>query len=151
MRCSAMQEKLDAAAYADFGMGAAERVRVNDIMSVRETAAQMVDQFRRPRPRLPAGAEWLRPSLHLLHHSLSAAGNSRSVPMGAVVDEARRLAENGFAEIVLTGVDLTSYGADLPGAPDAGRSWCAKIAQAGAGAEAPAAFLHRFHRGRCRI
>jgi threonylcarbamoyladenosine tRNA methylthiotransferase MtaB len=47
-------------------------------------------------------------------------GNSRSVPMGAVVDEARRLTENGFPEIVLTGVDLTSYGADLPGAPTLG-------------------------------
>ena len=49
-------------------------------------------------------------------------GNSRSVPMGAVVEEARRLAENGFAEIVLTGVDLTSYGADLPGTPDSGHT-----------------------------
>ncbi len=42
-------------------------------------------------------------------------GNSRSVPMGAVVDQVRTLAERGHAEIVLTGVDLTSYGADLPG------------------------------------
>ena len=50
-----------------------------------------------------------------------AAGNSRSVPMGAVVEEARRLAEKGFAEIVLTGVDLTSYGADLPGTPTLGQ------------------------------
>jgi threonylcarbamoyladenosine tRNA methylthiotransferase MtaB len=48
-------------------------------------------------------------------------GNSRSVPMGAVVEEARRLTENGFAEIVLTGVDLTSYGADLPAAPTLGQ------------------------------
>ena len=46
----------------------------------------------------------------------------RSVPMGAVVDEARRLVEKGFAEIVLTGVDLTSYGADLPGTPGAGHA-----------------------------
>ncbi len=44
-------------------------------------------------------------------------GNSRSVPMGAVVGEARRLVEKDFLEIVLTGVDLTSYGADLPGSP----------------------------------
>jgi threonylcarbamoyladenosine tRNA methylthiotransferase MtaB len=48
-------------------------------------------------------------------------GNSRSVPMGAVVEEARRLVENGFGEIVLTGVDLTSYGADLPGTPALGQ------------------------------
>src|SRR5262249_12890601 len=47
-------------------------------------------------------------------------GNSRSVPMGAVVDQVRTLAERGHAEIVMTGVDLTSYGADLPGAPKLG-------------------------------
>jgi len=47
-------------------------------------------------------------------------GNSRSVPLGAVVSEARRLVEKGFPEIVLTGVDLTSYGADLPGKPSLG-------------------------------
>jgi threonylcarbamoyladenosine tRNA methylthiotransferase MtaB len=47
-------------------------------------------------------------------------GNSRSVPMGAVVEQVRALAERGHAEIVLTGVDLTSYGADLPGAPKLG-------------------------------
>src|SRR5690606_27166887 len=48
-------------------------------------------------------------------------GNSRSVPMGAVVDQVRRLVENGYAEVVLTGVDMTSYGADLPGSPRLGR------------------------------
>jgi threonylcarbamoyladenosine tRNA methylthiotransferase MtaB len=47
-------------------------------------------------------------------------GNSRSVPMGAVVEQVRRLVENGYPEIVLTGVDITSYGADLPGAPRLG-------------------------------
>ena len=48
-------------------------------------------------------------------------GNSRSVPMGAVVDQVRALVERGHTEIVLTGVDLTSYGADLPGAPKLGQ------------------------------
>ena len=48
-------------------------------------------------------------------------GNSRSVPMGAVVEQVKRLAGNGYAEIVLTGVDMTSYGADLPGAPKLGK------------------------------
>ena len=48
-------------------------------------------------------------------------GNSRSVPMGAVVEQVRALTERGHAEIVLTGVDLTSYGADLPGAPKLGQ------------------------------
>jgi threonylcarbamoyladenosine tRNA methylthiotransferase MtaB len=48
-------------------------------------------------------------------------GNSRSVPMGAVVEQVRRLVGNGYAEVVLTGVDLTSYGSDLPGSPRLGR------------------------------
>jgi threonylcarbamoyladenosine tRNA methylthiotransferase MtaB len=48
-------------------------------------------------------------------------GNSRSVPVGAVVEQVRRLAENGYAEVVLTGVDITSWGADLPGAPRLGK------------------------------
>ena len=48
-------------------------------------------------------------------------GNSRSVPMGAVVEDVQRLVANGYCEIVLTGVDITSYGADLPGAPKLGR------------------------------
>jgi threonylcarbamoyladenosine tRNA methylthiotransferase MtaB len=47
-------------------------------------------------------------------------GNSRSVAMGAVVDDVRRLVGNGYGEVVLTGVDITSYGADLPGAPKLG-------------------------------
>ena len=47
-------------------------------------------------------------------------GNSRSVPMGAVVDDVRRLVAHGYREVVLTGVDITSYGADLPGAPRLG-------------------------------
>jgi threonylcarbamoyladenosine tRNA methylthiotransferase MtaB len=47
-------------------------------------------------------------------------GNSRSVPMGAVVDQARNLVDGGYREIVLTGVDATSYGGDLPGAPTLG-------------------------------
>src|SRR5690606_29076302 len=48
-------------------------------------------------------------------------GNSRSVPMGAVVEQVRRLVGNGYREVVLTGVDMTGYGADLPGAPTLGR------------------------------
>ena len=47
-------------------------------------------------------------------------GNSRSVPAGAVVDAVRALAERGYAEVVLTGVDVTSYGPDLPGSPTLG-------------------------------
>ncbi len=114
------QEKLTASAYADFGQGAAERVRVNDIMSVRETAPQMVDHFEgRTRAFLQVqnGCDH-RCTFCIIPYG---RGNSRSVPMGSVVEEARRLTENGFAEIVLTGVDLTSYGADLPGEPHLGQ------------------------------
>src|ERR1700753_2981257 len=114
------QEKLSVTAYADFGVGTAERVRVNDIMSVTETAPQMVDHFEgRARAFLQVqnGCDH-RCTFCIIPYG---RGNSRSVAMGAGVAEARRLVENGFAEIVLTGVDLTSYGADLPGAPSLGQ------------------------------
>jgi len=111
-------EKLEARSYADF-IGGAERVRVNDIMALKETGAQFVDSFEgRARAFLQVqnGCDH-RCTFCIIPYG---RGNSRSVPMGAVVDEARRLTENGFPEIVLTGVDLTSYGADLPGAPTLG-------------------------------
>ena len=113
------REKLSAQSYADFGSGLAERVRVNDIMSVRETASQMLDHFD---GRTRAFLQVQNGCDHRCTFCVIpfGRGNSRSVPMGAVVSEARRLSENGFAEIVLTGVDLTSYGADLPGKPGLG-------------------------------
>jgi threonylcarbamoyladenosine tRNA methylthiotransferase MtaB len=113
-------EKLEAASYADFGVAQAERVRVNDIMSVRETASQFVDSFEgRARAFLQVqnGCDH-RCTFCIIPYG---RGNSRSVAMGAVVEEARRLVEAGFPEIVLTGVDLTAYGADLPGAPTLGQ------------------------------
>jgi threonylcarbamoyladenosine tRNA methylthiotransferase MtaB len=114
------REKLDAASYGDFGLGDVERVRVNDIMSVKETASQFVDSFEgRARAFLQVqnGCDH-RCTFCIIPYG---RGNSRSVPMGAVVEEARRLVEAGFPEIVLTGVDLTAYGADLPGAPTLGQ------------------------------
>ena len=122
------REKLSAQAYADFnanwgrgdfGVGQAERIRVNDIMSVRETAAQMVDHFE---GHTRAFLQVQNGCNHRCTFCIIPFGRgpSRSVPMGSVVAEARRLVEKGFAEIVLTGVDLTSYGADLPGAPTLG-------------------------------
>jgi threonylcarbamoyladenosine tRNA methylthiotransferase MtaB len=113
------QEKLTASAYADFGMGMAEKIRVNDIMSLREIAPQLVDHFdghTRAFLQVQNGCDH-RCTFCIIPYG---RGNSRSVPLGAVVDEARRLVEKGFPEIVLTGVDLTSYGADLPGAPTLG-------------------------------
>ena len=113
------QEKLTAGAYADFGIGADEKIRVNDIMSVRETAPQMVDHFdgkTRAFLQVQNGCDH-RCTFCVIPYG---RGNSRSVPLGAVVAEARRLVEKGFPEIVLTGVDLASYGADLPGSPSLG-------------------------------
>jgi threonylcarbamoyladenosine tRNA methylthiotransferase MtaB len=112
-------EKLTPGAYVDFGIGGAERIRVNDIMALRETAPQMVDHFdgkTRAFLQVQNGCDH-RCTFCIIPYG---RGNSRSVPLGAVVTEARRLVEKGFAEIVLTGVDITSYGADLPGAPSLG-------------------------------
>jgi threonylcarbamoyladenosine tRNA methylthiotransferase MtaB len=117
-------EKLIAQVYADFakndfGVGRSEKVIVNDIMTLRETAPQMVDHFdghTRAFLQVQNGCDH-RCTFCIIPYG---RGNSRSVPMGAVITEARRLVEKGFPEIVLTGVDLTSYGADLPGAPGLG-------------------------------
>jgi threonylcarbamoyladenosine tRNA methylthiotransferase MtaB len=112
-------EKLSRASYADFGVATAERVRVNDIMSVTETASQFVDSFEgraRAFLQIQNGCDH-RCTFCIIPYG---RGNSRSVPMGAVVEEAERLVAAGFPEIVLTGVDLTSYGADLPGTPTLG-------------------------------
>ena len=111
------QEKLKADSYAGF---VPERVQVNDIMSLRETAGQMVDSHdghTRAFLQVQNGCDH-RCTFCIIPYG---RGNSRSVGMGEVIAEARRLAEKGFAEIVLTGVDLTSYGSDLPGAPSLGQ------------------------------
>ena len=115
-------EKLASASYRalpDFGVSAEEKLRVNDIMSVRATAPQMVkhiDGHVRAFIQVQNGCDH-RCTFCIIPYG---RGNSRSVPMGAVVDQARRLAESGYREIVLTGVDATSYGADLPGTPTLG-------------------------------
>ena len=111
------REKLEADSYT--GFAATERVRVNDIMSVKETASQFVESFdgrSRAFLQVQNGCDH-RCTFCIIPFG---RGNSRSVGVGAVVEEARRLTQNGFGEIVLTGVDLTSYGADLPGTPTLG-------------------------------
>jgi len=116
------EEKLKSASYRslpDFGVSAEEKLRVNDIMSVRATAPQMVkhiDGHVRAFIQVQNGCDH-RCTFCIIPYG---RGNSRSVPMGAVVDQARKLVETGYCEIVLTGVDATSYGADLPGAPTLG-------------------------------
>jgi threonylcarbamoyladenosine tRNA methylthiotransferase MtaB len=110
------QEKLQADSYTGFSI---ERIRVNDIMSVTQTAGQMVDSHdghTRAFLQVQNGCDH-RCTFCIIPYG---RGNSRSVGMGEVIAEARRLTEKGFAEIVLTGVDLTSYGTDLPGTPSLG-------------------------------
>jgi threonylcarbamoyladenosine tRNA methylthiotransferase MtaB len=116
------EDKLTAQAYRalpDFGVNDTEKVRVNDIMSVRETASHMVDSIdgrTRAFVQVQNGCDH-RCTFCIIPYG---RGNSRSVPAGEVVAQVRRLAGNGYLEIVLTGVDLTSWGADLPGAPKLG-------------------------------
>src|SRR5690606_3546853 len=117
------EEKLQSHNYRalpDFGVNDCEKARVNDIMSVRETASHMVDAIEgraRAFVQVQNGCDH-RCTFCIIPYG---RGNSRSVPMGAVVDQIARLAGNGYAEVVLSGVDLTSYGADLPGSPRLGR------------------------------
>jgi threonylcarbamoyladenosine tRNA methylthiotransferase MtaB len=116
------EEKLTAKSYRglpDFGVSAEEKLRVNDIMSVKATAPQMVkhiDGHVRAFIQVQNGCDH-RCTFCIIPYG---RGNSRSVPMGAVVEQARKLTESGYREIVLTGVDATSYGADLPGNPTLG-------------------------------
>ena len=117
------EEKLAAHHYRalpDFGVNDFEKARVNDIFSVRETASHMVDAIEgraRAFVQVQNGCDH-RCTFCIIPYG---RGNSRSVPMGAVVEQVRRLAQNGYAEVVLTGVDMTSFGADLPGAPKLGK------------------------------
>ncbi len=103
-----------------FGIAESEKIAVADIMAVREMAPHLVDGFQKGLPRVFVQVQ------NGCDHRCTfciipfGRGNSRSVPMGAVVSQVRALVERGHAEIVLTGVDLTSYGADLPGTPKLG-------------------------------
>ena len=116
-------EKLSAATWAqtraDFSVAAAPKTIVNDIMAVKETAAHLIDAFA---GRTRAFVQVQNGCDHRCTFCIIpfGRGNSRSVPMGAVVTDVQRLVANGYAEVVLTGVDMTSYGADLPGPPKLG-------------------------------
>jgi threonylcarbamoyladenosine tRNA methylthiotransferase MtaB len=116
MRSAAWRE-----ARAALDVGASGKIAVSDIMAVKEMAPHRVDGFKSGLPRavvqVQNGCDH-RCTFCIIPYG---RGNSRSVPMGAVVDQVRTLTERGHAEIVLTGVDLTSYGADLPGAPKLGQ------------------------------
>ncbi|MCK0140025.1 tRNA (N(6)-L-threonylcarbamoyladenosine(37)-C(2))-methylthiotransferase MtaB [Aliiroseovarius sp. F47248L] len=100
-------------------IGDTERVQVNDIMSVTETASHLIDGFgtrSRAYVQVQNGCDH-RCTFCIIPYG---RGNSRSVPAGVVVDQIKRLVDRGFNEVVLTGVDLTSWGADLPGGPRLG-------------------------------
>ncbi len=104
---------------ADFGIAADEKVCVSDIMAVRETAVHMLDAFEnhtRAFVQVQNGCDH-RCTFCIIPFG---RGNSRSAPMGSVIEQVRQLAAHGAKEIVLTGVDMTSYGKDLPGAPPLG-------------------------------
>ena len=111
-------EKMSPETWAQAAIGATEPVMVDDIMSVTETAGHLIDGFGRHRAyvQVQNGCDH-RCTFCIIPFG---RGNSRSVPAGVVVDQIKRLRDRGFNEVVLTGVDLTSWGADLPGAPRLG-------------------------------
>ncbi|MHA1190206.1 MAG: tRNA (N(6)-L-threonylcarbamoyladenosine(37)-C(2))-methylthiotransferase MtaB [Alphaproteobacteria bacterium] len=122
------REKLTASAYAQPALGeagktGAARVRVNDIMAIRQDAPQfapqMVDHLAgrsRAYVQVQTGCDH-RCTFCIIPYG---RGNSRSVAAGAVVEQVRRLVGNGYREVVLTGVDITSWGGELPGTPKLG-------------------------------
>ena len=100
----------------DFGT---EKIKVDDIMSVNETAGHLIDGFgsrSRAYVQVQNGCDH-RCTFCIIPFG---RGNSRSVPAGVIVDQIKRLVDKGFNEVVLTGVDLTSWGADLPNSPKLG-------------------------------
>jgi len=103
----------------DFGVATSEKVAVNDIMAVREQALHLVDGLT---GRSRAFVQVQNGCDHRCTFCIIpfGRGNSRSVPMGEVVAQVRKLVENGYREVVLTGVDITSYGQGLPGEPKLG-------------------------------
>jgi threonylcarbamoyladenosine tRNA methylthiotransferase MtaB len=111
------REKFDLSSFVP--AAPAERVRVADIMAVRETAPHLVTGFSE---RSRAFVEVQNGCDHRCTFCIIpyGRGNSRSVPAGLVVERVKALAGEGFQEVVLTGVDVTSYGPDLPGAPSLG-------------------------------
>ena len=119
------EEKLRADSYQTFGLDRSEKLRVNDIMSVKETANHLIDGYSersRAFVQVQNGCDH-RCTFCIIPYG---RGNSRSVPMGEVITQVQRLVDNGYQEVIITGVDITSYGPDLPGKPTLGQL-CQKI------------------------
>jgi len=113
-------EKVKRETFHSLSVADCERVQVNDIMSVRETASHLIDGFgtrARAYVQVQNGCDH-RCTFCIIPYG---RGPSRSVPAGEVVAQVRRLVEMGYQEVVLTGVDITSYGNDLPGQMSLGR------------------------------
>jgi threonylcarbamoyladenosine tRNA methylthiotransferase MtaB len=115
-------EKMDPATWTRLApdlIGQTEPIQVDDIMSVRETAGHLIDGFG---TRARAYVQVQNGCDHRCTFCIIpfGRGNSRSVPAGVVVEQIGRLVDRGYHEVVLTGVDLTSWGADLPGEPRLG-------------------------------
>ncbi len=113
------QEKLNLSRHLGFGVNDDEAVRVNDIFEVTEIAPHMIAGFgerARAHVQVQNGCDH-RCTFCIIPFG---RGNSRSVPMGQVVEQIKKLTQEGYKEVVLTGVDLTSYGPDLPGTPSLG-------------------------------
>jgi threonylcarbamoyladenosine tRNA methylthiotransferase MtaB len=115
-------DKMKAASYQPmvFGTPLNDKVQVNDIMSVRETAGHLIkgmDGRARAFVQVQNGCDH-RCTFCIIPFG---RGPSRSVPMGLVVEQVKKLVDNGYREVVLTGVDVTSFGADLPGSPTLGK------------------------------
>jgi threonylcarbamoyladenosine tRNA methylthiotransferase MtaB len=115
-------EKMDPATWVGLApdlIGKTEPVQVNDIMSVTDTAGHLIDGFgtrSRAYVQVQNGCDH-RCTFCIIPYG---RGNSRSVPAGVVIDQIKRLVDKGYNEVVLTGVDLTSWGADLPATPKLG-------------------------------
>lgn len=113
------QEKLEAQSFQALATQGLESATVNDIFSVKETAGHLLEGFgerARAFVQVQNGCDH-RCTFCIIPYG---RGNSRSVPMGEVVDQIKRLVGRGYNEVVLTGVDITSFGSDLPGAPTLG-------------------------------
>ncbi len=113
-------EKMKAESYAALVTNDAPRLQITDIMELREAAGHLIDDFAghaRAFIEVQQGCDH-RCTFCIIPYG---RGNSRSLPMGDIVNQTRRLVANGYNEIVLSGVDITSYGPDLPGQPKLGQ------------------------------
>jgi threonylcarbamoyladenosine tRNA methylthiotransferase MtaB len=116
---TALETWIETKSALDFGISTEEKVKIGDLATLQETALHFVDGFEgrtRAFVQVQNGCDH-RCTFCIIPYG---RGPSRSVPAGEVVAQIRRLVENGYSEIVLTGVDLTAWGADLPGQPRLG-------------------------------